>query len=145
MQSKEGAEVRRVPGRPAQPQLPAPNTDTTSSVGNRCLLKSPQHQRRTRPTIGVLPTQTPEPPQSRFSRFPRNALQEGDFHQSLPTHPERKMQLIKAIWTSLSIPATPPPHPTAKLPKRLNVIIRIWHIYLVKDCAFVVSRGRQTD
>lgn len=43
-----------------------------------------------------------------FPHFPRNSLKCWGSHQSLPIHPERKMQLIKAIWTFLSIPTAPP-------------------------------------
>lgn len=90
----EFTEVHLVPGRPSWPEFPASQTHILrgnmmgASFQRSLTVPSPA------PTTGaqyLLLTKTLQPLQSLFSLFPGNSLNDWDFYQSLPIHPERKM------------------------------------------------------
>lgn len=94
-------------------------------------------------TIGA--PEPPEPPQSIFSLFPGNSL--NDRFPPKPSHSPRKKNAVNESNLDFSFHSHHPSTPITawNLPKWLNVIIKIWHVYLDKDCAFVASHGTQTD
>lgn len=129
-------EVHLVPGRPA--------SQTHILTGKRDAFFQ-----RIVSAPGPMPTidapEPPEPPQSIFSLFPGNSLKER--FPPKPSHSPRKKNAVNQSNLGFSFHShhRSTPTPEWNLPKWLNVIIRIWHIYLDKDCAFVVSHGTQTD